>query len=198
MKSHTIEANSIKESRARYYQENKEEIIRRAAEYRSKNKEKIKEYHRIRRITHKEKIAESKRARHLANKEKLNAISAAYRMNNKRKIAIGKSRWKSENKEMVKQSNQARRARKKNATVGDLTQIAAWEKAWKSSKRVVCFWCFESVAPNTAHTDHVIPLSKGGSHSIENLCISCAKCNLRKHDKSLSAWNSQIAQPVLL
>ena len=35
--------------------------------------------------------------------------------------------------------------------------------------------------------DHVVPRSKGGDHSWENVVTSCAPCNLRKGDKTPSA-----------
>lgn len=30
------------------------------------------------------------------------------------------------------------------------------------------------------HLDHVIPLSKGGTHTADNVKVACAPCNLRK------------------
>ena len=40
------------------------------------------------------------------------------------------------------------------------------------------------------HLDHIIPISKGGSHTKNNLAPSCAKCNLSKHNKILwEQWN---------
>ena len=32
--------------------------------------------------------------------------------------------------------------------------------------------------------DHVIPLSKGGDHTMENVVIACNSCNARKSDKT--------------
>jgi 5-methylcytosine-specific restriction endonuclease McrA len=37
--------------------------------------------------------------------------------------------------------------------------------------------------------DHVVPRSKGGDHSWENVVTSCAPCNLRKGDRLLHAAN---------
>lgn len=33
------------------------------------------------------------------------------------------------------------------------------------------------------HVDHFIPLAKGGTNDIENLVLSCARCNVEKRDK---------------
>jgi 5-methylcytosine-specific restriction endonuclease McrA len=35
------------------------------------------------------------------------------------------------------------------------------------------------------HIDHIIPLSRGGRHSIGNLAPACAACNLKKGYKYL-------------
>jgi len=36
--------------------------------------------------------------------------------------------------------------------------------------------------------DHVVPISKGGTNSIENLVTACFKCNRSKRDMSLTEW----------
>lgn len=36
--------------------------------------------------------------------------------------------------------------------------------------------------------DHVIPVSKGGGSSVENLVAACRKCNRSKRDKDLQVW----------
>ena len=49
-----------------------------------------------------------------------------------------------------------------------------------------CYLChveLSSLRSKDIHLDHVIPLSKGGAHSIHNVKWSCGPCNLRKNDK---------------
>jgi hypothetical protein len=36
---------------------------------------------------------------------------------------------------------------------------------------------------NSPELDHIIPLSKGGSHTYDNVTLSCRKCNLSKNNK---------------
>lgn len=45
-----------------------------------------------------------------------------------------------------------------------------------------CYWCGIPVE-NKYHIDHVIPLSRGGSDSPENLVVSCPTCNQKKYNK---------------
>jgi len=40
----------------------------------------------------------------------------------------------------------------------------------------------------TWHVDHIFPVSRGGDDSEDNLTLSCATCNLRKHDAIGGAW----------
>ena len=46
-----------------------------------------------------------------------------------------------------------------------------------------CAYC--RVAPGTTR-DHIIPLSAGGPHRIENLVPACRECNSRKHTKRIA------------
>jgi 5-methylcytosine-specific restriction endonuclease McrA len=45
-----------------------------------------------------------------------------------------------------------------------------------------CFWCDSPISLHEATKDHVIPQSKGGDNSFENLVCSCHKCNTDKGD----------------
>lgn len=38
------------------------------------------------------------------------------------------------------------------------------------------------------HLEHIEPLSRGGSNNPDNLCLSCADCNLSKGNKTLAEW----------
>jgi len=47
----------------------------------------------------------------------------------------------------------------------------------------VCHICRKSIAPGTHEFDHVIPISKGGPHTMENVKMAHAFCNRSKKDK---------------
>ncbi|MGH7182639.1 MAG: HNH endonuclease [Nitrospiraceae bacterium] len=46
-----------------------------------------------------------------------------------------------------------------------------------------CAYCHEIMEVPTQ--DHVIPLSKGGTHTYDNIMQACMSCNQRKKDRSL-------------
>ena len=41
----------------------------------------------------------------------------------------------------------------------------------------------EGYQPQLSTVDHIIPISKGGSHTWENVRNCCLKCNITKHDR---------------
>lgn len=109
-------------------------------------------------------------------------------------------KWKQtiDGKASSKTASSTRKAKKRNAVIGDTSVIIEWEKRYRSMESVVCFWCLGSFEPDTCHSEHMEPISRGGQHCIENLCISCSPCNLMKHAKTLRQWNGMIRQPILL
>ncbi len=92
------------------------------------------------------------------------------------KKKIDHQTWLENNKDRVRIYNNNRRVKMK---CGDsMIDIIQWEKEQKK----ICYWCGVKCKENY-HVDHYIPLSKGGNNSINNLRISCAKCNHSKHAK---------------
>lgn len=50
-----------------------------------------------------------------------------------------------------------------------------------------CTYC--GIKGGKLEADHIIPFSKGGDDTMENLTTSCQKCNRQKRDKSVSEFN---------
>lgn len=44
-----------------------------------------------------------------------------------------------------------------------------------------CEWCGQSIIDREFEIDHIISLSRGGTHTPDNLAIACPDCNRRKH-----------------
>ena len=54
-----------------------------------------------------------------------------------------------------------------------------------------CVYCDENLENSEIHLDHVIPESKGGTLTIDNLKPICARCNLSMGDNyTISEWQN--------
>ena len=115
----------------------------------------------------------------LDNPEKIAVIKKRYRDNNKSEIAEGNKSWELSNPEKVKQKVTRRRALKKQAKTFFISEKEFWHLY--NSK---CFFC-DSRADTI---EHLIPLSRGGTHGIGNLVSACRSCNSSKRDKFIMEW----------
>ena len=52
---------------------------------------------------------------------------------------------------------------------------------WKNRKHK-CYWCGRTLNKGSLTADHLIPLSKGGTHQRTNLVPACYQCNQAKRD----------------
>ena len=46
-----------------------------------------------------------------------------------------------------------------------------------------CHLCGKKVKPDEIHLDHLVPLSRGGTHDESNIRVAHAFCNLSKRDR---------------
>lgn len=46
--------------------------------------------------------------------------------------------------------------------------------------RSICHLCGELVPADDIHIDHIVPLSRGGNHSADNVAVAHSMCNMRK------------------
>lgn len=59
---------------------------------------------------------------------------------------------------------------------------------WKKTLNRYANSCAYCGAPGDLHMDHIVPLSRGGRHSIGNVVPACQRCNLSKHNKYVTEW----------
>lgn len=100
--------------------------------------------------------------------------------------AYGKA-WAAANRETVRShrivNEGRRRARKRQAGVLRVTDSDIARLAGRHSGR--CAYC---VTRPWEHLDHVIPIARGGRHSIGNLLPACQPCNQSKNSRLLAEW----------
>ncbi len=149
--------------------------------WRAKNYEKVREYKAewARRNGDKQRAWAKRYYRE--NTKKVQLRSAVYRDKNKERIAAWMRDYRAKRPGPVVASELRRRARWANAPGrASAGQIAA-RFAFFGDRCAYCRGPAESI-------DHVIPLSKGGTHWPANIRPACLKCNASKRDKTLGEW----------
>lgn len=121
------------------------------------------------------------------NRLKVNAQKRAKYATNIVEARAKKQKWREKNRLLCRVYTRKYMALKRAATV-NLGGIKRWIAQIKSKASVVCYYCGTRVSIDDMHIDHIVPLSKGGAHSVENLCIACASCNHSKSDKPIRTW----------
>ena len=194
-----------------YRAKNRDAILARAKEYYAKNKaaEMGEDAYSVARKELRRAKNQEKQARWKAkNQAKVKLWSAIYLsktkdkrkasyVNNRTAILAQHKEYKAKNRHKGRDYAHRRRDRKCNGDCKKEPSIAQWTRAWKKRRSVRCYWCNDSFAPKSCHSDHIVALAIGGRHSSDNMCISCSPCNLSKSARPLNAWNSMITSPVL-
>lgn len=108
-------------------------------------------------------IAKAARARYKKHPEKYSAIY---------------KKWRQAHPEKIIEFSKRRRARKLGAPINDFTaeQWVALQIAFAHR----CAYCKKRMKGRLTQ-DHIIPLSKGGSHTVNNIVPACSSCNSKKH-----------------
>lgn len=90
--------------------------------------------------------------------------------------------WRKAHPEANAAYHARRKARLRNPDVISEAKSTALIRAWKKQRVFTCYYCQLFFPTRQLHIDHIIPISKGGSHTVGNLCRSCDSCNLKKRD----------------
>lgn len=80
-------------------------------------------------------------------------------------------------------------AMKRRVKEGDVSRTILHELYDEQNGK--CAYCGISIyweIPNDIHVDHIKAVTKGGTNDKDNLNLTCADCNLSKHDLELSDW----------
>lgn len=209
----TPEARSIRlAKRAQYRETNRAKINAQASEYRAANKdrcyaitkewqekhpERMKEIKRKCYFEHQERYTAANRAFMKRHPEKARAYQARYYQKNREVILKKIAQWHARNPESRQATFGKRRAAIRSVDSDPTKIIRTWMRRIRMAKVVKCHWCGVKVSGRKCHIDHVIPLSKGGGHTVTNLCASCPPCNQKKFTKLPEDFNRELEQPLL-
>ena len=167
---------------AAWHSANKGQIAIYGAAYREANKGQIAAWH----AANKDKRA----AYYAANKVEISAYHAAYRAANKVKKAAIQAAYYAANPELFRRAGSRRRAFRLNNGYDIYTEKQVLEIYGTDCH--LCNLPIDFNAPRSIgktgwgralHIDHLVPISKGGADTLENVRPSHGLCNLSKGDR---------------
>ncbi len=129
------------------------------------------------------------RQKRIENPEIVRAWNRKAYLKNRDSILARVKKYSKENPQVATNTAHKRRAAIMRTDVGDMDEILKWMQLVKSKPDFICQYCKLEFPTAKLHFDHVVPLSRGGAHSKENLCASCSGCNHSKGAKLISEWN---------
>ncbi len=95
----------------------------------------------------------------------------------------GQTAWRGGRKESDFRRRARRKAAMRNTVVEPVTRADVLRVYGQG-----CYICGKGLADDEITIDHVVPVSKGGGHTLENLRPACVSCNCRKKDRPLSVF----------
>jgi 5-methylcytosine-specific restriction endonuclease McrA len=101
--------------------------------------------------------------------------------NNRDKVAKSERKYYETHPEMIRKKQAARRAKQS----GNKTYLIT-KSEWLKFYAQECFYCKSKT--KTMTIEHLIPISRGGNHSIGNLTTLCLSCNSSKSGKTWMEW----------
>jgi 5-methylcytosine-specific restriction endonuclease McrA len=136
------------------------------------------------RAKHKEEIAAYNKAYYAKNRDSILAQKAVYNAKHKEEKAARQQvrRQTPEGRKVARRHNHNYKARRRGL-VADLTQ-EQWEKILLDFSNE-CAYCGDT---RDLEQDHIIPVSRGGGYTKENIIPACRSCNASKGDKLIIEW----------
>ena len=167
--------DKAKMRQARYRASHGLEVLARHRKYNAANKARSHEYY----VAHRDAVKQRMKAYYHEHKAEIAVKTREYYSRERTKK--GRAAWRQVNAGKIAAWSKLHRARKMLAPVNDLTDEQWDERVVEFRGR--CAYCLNPMA--TVTQDHLIPLSRGGSHTLSNVVPCCKSCNSKKHARTL-------------
>ena len=135
--------------------------------------------------------AEHKKAQNHGYNIRRRSSQKIYRLKNKERDRLYAARWRKDNPDIVKETFRRHSARRRGAPVVERIH----KKAIIARDNSTCYLCSRVLTPNEITLDHVVPVSRGGNHTNDNLRVACRPCNSGKRDLLLEEY---LAKRIIL
>lgn len=166
-------------SRRGWGERNKERLSASSAAYRAADIESARARSREWNRQNRGRVRETMQTWRAGNHDRLSEYRRAYRAGHADQTKSAMQEWHARNPTKRREYEARRRAIMRSAAIGPADYSAVIERSGG-----VCGICSTPVGDWSAiHFDHIVPLSRGGAHSADNLQVAHAACNMRKHNK---------------
>jgi 5-methylcytosine-specific restriction endonuclease McrA len=170
---------SVRATNVKQYWNNRESRLKSGKAYREAHAEEVAK-----------KMAAYHRKTYSSNRAILLAKTKAYAQAHpevRRKCYLNyKARHPDRYRAYIRAQNTRRRAVVRGAEVKDGGRVNRLIQKWRQAKQFTCYYCGNSFGIRSLEVEHIVPISRGGMHTVENICKSCPKCNSSKHTKPIS------------
>jgi 5-methylcytosine-specific restriction endonuclease McrA len=123
---------------------------------------------------------------YIERRDKNLAYAAKYRKENPDTTKEIQRKWRSENGKRRKELEHRRRTRKQENGVYVISP-----KDMRLLERP-CAYCGSN---GSITMDHIVPISRGGTHGIGNLVPCCNRCNTIKNARTIMEWRMEKPRP---
>lgn len=178
-------ADKERERFRRYRAEHPEKTSATSKKYYAANREKRAEYRRKCKEENPNRARDTSRKWRAANPERAREIARKWTAENRDKARESQRKFYLAHPERVR-ANVLRRRAIKRAAKGNHTSTDI--KRQYENQQGRCYYCSHNLGDNY-ETDHVIPLSRGGSDGPENIVVACSPCNKSKGTKMPHEWD---------
>jgi 5-methylcytosine-specific restriction endonuclease McrA len=147
-------------------------------EWAAKNSEKERERWRRQREEHPEAARERTRKSYRKHAEKRRAERREYGMQHRAQESLYRAEHHKRFPFKKKQNDALIRARRYGVEIGDVDYERVLER-----DNGMCHLCGSAVLPDDLTFDHLVPMSKGGPHTMGNVAVAHYECNRYKRDR---------------
>ena len=141
---------------------------------------------------HPERAKEVQQSYHERHPERRKEISRSYYRRNAAAENARTIVWRKANLEKSREHSLASHYRHYEKNIFRMAARRSKEKEFvvidKDKRRISSQPCAHCGSNKKLHLDHIIPLSRGGNHSVGNLQMLCQHCNNSKHAKVMTEW----------
>jgi len=170
-----------------YYQRNRDKILAQKSVYYQRKYDDIANYRKQYYKKNQKLLLAQKREFYQINGDALREKNRAYARNNRDKMNAYYRKYAVENPDVIRNKRIKRRLRMMDNGIFQVTK--------RDLRRLLSRQCVFCGTKENITLDHVIPVARGGRHSVGNLMPLCLSCNTSKQDKTFMEFRmSKILQ----